>query len=71
MPASGVAGRWGVVPTLDLAAPVPVKLTWPEKVTVPVADSVVNAPVLGVMLPMGGGEAKEPESKGMEMLSTV
>jgi hypothetical protein len=66
-----------------LAAPVLDKLSWPPTVAVvendaapvtdnvPVADSVVNAPVLGVVLPMGGGDAKDSASKGMEMLSTV
>lgn len=82
MPVAGV-GRWAVVPTFSLAAPVLDKESWPPTVTVvendaapvidnvPVEVSVENVPVLGVTLPMGGGDAKDNASKGMEMLSTV
>lgn len=52
-----------------VTAPVTPKVV--AKVTAPVADNVVNAPVLGVTLPIGGGEPKDSASNGMEMLSTV
>ena len=53
----------------NTTAPVTPKVV--AKATAPLAVSVVNAPVLGVVLPMGGGEANAEKSKGMEMLSTV
>lgn len=52
-----------IVPVPGEAVPIP---TLPEEKKLPVVVRAVNAPVFGVLFPIGGGEASKPEKKLVE-----